>query len=106
MDDWAKELPGAELIYRGIAELVGGKGSVEALLVAIGSPRLRRLGFRLPEDPEMPQHPELLLYRLLLHQHGKDAHAQYNSLIRRLVSFERAAEFRQARLARQALRTS
>ncbi len=101
MDDWAKELPGADLIYPGIAELVRGEGSAEALLVAIGSPRLRRLGFRLPENAELPEHPELLLYRLLCEQYGKAAHSQYNALIRRLVSFERAVEFRQARLARK-----
>ncbi|MGH8607882.1 MAG: hypothetical protein ACREX9_10830 [Gammaproteobacteria bacterium] len=106
MDDWAKDFPGAELVYPGIAELASGEGSVEALLVAIGSPRLRRLGFRLPENAELPEHPELLLYRLLSEQYGKAAHSQYNALIRRLVSFERAAEFRQARLAREGHTTS
>ncbi|MGH8614235.1 MAG: hypothetical protein ACREYF_19955 [Gammaproteobacteria bacterium] len=106
MDDWAKELPGAELVYPGIAELARGEGSAVALLVAIGSPRLRRLGFRLPENAELPKHPELLLYRLLRAQYGKAAHSQYNALIRRLVSFERAAEFRQARLARGGRATS
>jgi len=100
MDDWAKNLPGAELMYRGIADLALGKRSLEALLAAIGSPRLRRLGFRLPENGDLPEQPEFLLYRLLCEHYGRAAHSQYNALIRRLVSFERAAEFRQARLAR------
>lgn len=93
MDDWAKELPGADLIYPGIAELARGEGSAEASLVAIGSPRLRRLGFRLPENAKLPAHPDLLMYRPLCERYGKAAHSQYNALIRRLVSFERAAEF-------------
>jgi hypothetical protein len=35
--------------------------------------------------------PEQSLYRLLSEQYGDAAHSRYNALIRRLVSFERAA---------------
>lgn len=83
-------LPGAELIEKGLADLAGGIASVEALLVAIGRPRLARLGLEIPNHnhPE----PEHELYLLLADSDSDSAHSRYNALIRRLVSFERAAE--------------
>ena len=81
-------LPGEELIRRGIDDLGRGVESVEALLVSIGAPRLRRLGFVVPEPLATPEHR---LYELLRSEHGDAAHSRYNALIRRLVSFERAA---------------
>jgi hypothetical protein len=75
-------LPG----LRDIAE--GRLDTVEALLVAIGSPRLRRLGLDLPGAlPELAKH---VLYQKLCDLHGDSAHSRYNSLSRRLVSFGRA----------------
>jgi len=84
----SKELPGAELVSRGIRDLEGGAETPESLLVSIGAPRLRRLGFSLPEPLESPEHR---LYQLLRSKHGDAAHSRYNALVRRLVSFERAA---------------
>jgi len=83
-----RELPGADLVERGIEELEQGRESIEALLVSIGAPRLRRLGFEVPEPFPSPEHR---LYELLRVQHGDSAHGRYNALVRRLVSFERAA---------------
>ncbi len=83
-------LPGAELIETGLRDLGAGRESVEALLVAVGAPRLRRLGFQLPE--QLPEFPEHRLYHLLAETDQDSAHSRYNSLIRKLVSFERAAE--------------
>ena len=77
-----------------------GRGVAEALLVAIASPRLRHLGFHLPADNSMPQRPEHQLYTLLSKDDERNAYSRYNALIRRLVSFERAMEFEQARAAR------
>jgi len=83
-------LPGHELIETGLADLRAGRETIEALLVAIGAPRLRRLGLDLPEHlPELPEHR---LYDLLEQDSSDSAHSRYNALIRRLVSFERAAE--------------
>lgn len=82
-------LPGAELVYRGIADLECGVESVEALLVSIGAPRLGRLGFRLPEPIPSPEHR---LYERLAEEDPDSAHSRYNALVRRLVRFERAAE--------------
>lgn len=49
-------LPGEDLIEAGLRDLREGRETVEALLVAIGSPRLRRLGLELPE--QLPHNPE------------------------------------------------
>lgn len=73
---------------RGIADLERGVESVDALLVSIGAPRLSRLGFDIP--PPFPS-PEHRLYELLREGYGDGAHSRYNALVRRLVSFERAA---------------
>jgi hypothetical protein len=83
-------LPGADLIEAGIKDLRAGRETVPALLVAIGSPRLRRIGLELPED--LPENPEHCLYDLLARDDSDSAHSRYNAYLRRLVSFERAAE--------------
>ena len=83
-------LPGHELIQAGLRDLARGVESVEALLVAIGAPRLRRLGLEVPESPFAS--PEHRLYERLREQDPDSAHSRYNALLRRLVSFERAAE--------------
>lgn len=83
-----KALPGATLVERGIADLVAERESAEALLVSIGAPRLRSVGIELSSPIPSPEHK---LYRLLAREKGDAAHSAYNALIRRLVSFERAA---------------
>jgi hypothetical protein len=80
-------LPGEDLIARGLDDLNQGTESVFSLLVCIGAPRLRALGFDIGETFSDPEHR---LYQLLSVSHGDAAHSQYNALIRRLVSFERA----------------
>jgi hypothetical protein len=81
-------LPGAELIERGLADLRNGDESAEALLVSIGAPRLRTVGVPVPAPIASPEHK---LYALLAQEKDNGAHSAYNALIRRLVSFERAA---------------
>lgn len=83
-----KALPGATLVQRGIADLDADRESAEALLVSIGAPRLRSVGIELSSPISSPEHK---LYRLLAREKGDAAHSAYNALIRRLVSFERAA---------------
>lgn len=82
-------LPGAELVERGLADLEAGVDSIEALLVSIGAARLRAAGIRV--ERVIPD-PERRLYDLLAAEDADAAHSRYNALIRRLVSFERAAE--------------
>ena len=81
-------LPGGDLVEKGLRDLGDGRDSVEALLVAVGGPRLRRLGFVVPTIDA----PEHALYALLSQDNPDAAHSRYNALIRRLISFERAAE--------------
>ncbi|MEO7971643.1 MAG: hypothetical protein ABI698_10120 [bacterium] len=83
-------LPGEDLIQQGIADLRAGKESSAALLVCIGAPRLRRIGLELPD--KLPANPEHRLYDLLAESDQDSAHSRYNALLRKLVSFERAAE--------------
>lgn len=83
------ELPGGELILTGCDDLARGMETVPALLVSIGAPRLRRLGYDVRRA--FPD-PERRLYELLARSEGASAHRRYNALVRRLVSFERAAE--------------
>jgi len=83
-------LPGHETILQGLEDLQEGRETVPGLLVAIGAPRLRRLGLRVPRSRhEIPEHA---LYDLLARMEPDSAHSRYNAWIRLLVSFERAAE--------------
>lgn len=83
-------LPGADLIEAGLKDLDEGRETVPALLVAIGGPRLRQLGLKLPDN--LPDKPEHRLYNLLAQDDSDSAHSRYNAFVRRLVSYERAAE--------------
>jgi hypothetical protein len=82
-------LPGGDLIDEGVTDLREGRETIAALLVAIGSPRLRRLGIELPDS--LPEDLEHRLYDLTKDE-PDSAHSRYNALIRRLVMFERTAE--------------
>jgi len=82
------DLPGAELIAAGLADLGNQAETDESLLVSMAASRLRALGFDVPA-PFVD--PELRLYSRLAARHGAAAHSRYNALVRRLVSFQRAA---------------
>ena len=84
-----RALPGQDLIETGLRDLAQGVESVPALLVSIGAPRLRRLG--LPVEHPIDS-PERRLYERLQAENPDAAHSRFNALVRRLVSFERAAE--------------
>jgi hypothetical protein len=85
----ARELPGQDLVDAGLRDLAGGVESIPALLVASFSQRLRDLGYSVPAHAMID--PEVRLYRLI-EQERLDAHAHYNALRARLVSFAQAAE--------------
>ena len=82
--------PGEDLVIQGIADLKDGRETIHSLLVSIGAFRLRRAGIAIPENAF--SNPEHRLYDLLSLEDSDAAHSRYNALIRRLVSFERAAE--------------
>ena len=83
-------LPGEDLIEAGVQDLREGRETIAAFLVATGAPRLRRLGLELPDN--LPGNPEHRLYDLLAETDQDSAHSRYNAFIRKLVSYERAAE--------------
>ena len=59
---------GADLIREGLRDLESGVESVPALLVLVGAPRLRELGFgSCPDTDDFPEHR---LYALLAAEHG------------------------------------
>ena len=86
---YGSALPGADLVSKGIEDLRRDIESIEALLVSIGRPRLLRLGLDVPQRYDRPEHR---LYEILAAEDPRTAHRRYNALLRRLVSFERAAE--------------
>ncbi len=88
------DLPGAVLVAAGIEALKRGEATVEALLVSVGSSRMRAAGLDIPSPPPLAHTPEIELYLAIGDEHPEDAHSRYNALIRRLVSFERALERR------------
>lgn len=92
MLDTRGQFPGEELVEKGLRDLALGISSSYALLVLIGAPRLRRLGVTIPSQKNIPAHPEHALYYYLQGENVDGVHSRYNSLIRRLVSYERALE--------------
>jgi hypothetical protein len=87
MCQWTSiDSPAAILSPRGCA--ISRRDTVAALLLQIGAPRLQRLGIAVPARANA----EPCLYDRLALDDPLTAHSRYNALIRRLVSFERAAE--------------
>ena len=89
VDALLANLPGADLVARGISDLAAGRRSVEALLVSRATARLRACG--VPVGRPLPD-ADRQLYRLLAERDETGAHSAYNALTRRLVSFMHAAE--------------
>ena len=79
------DLPGADLVRAGLEDLRAGNLSGPALLLLGARERLRQSGIELPEAPI--DDPERALYLLLEDGDLSGAHARYNALRQRLVSF-------------------
>lgn len=82
-------LPGEELVEQGLKDLAAGRMTEHALVVLIASPRLQKLGIRIP-DVSVAEPYEHQLYNLLSDRFGNSAHSKYNSLIRRITSYTHA----------------
>jgi hypothetical protein len=91
------DLPGADLVTEGLADVAAGRETIPGELVKIGSPRLRDCGVDVRVDEADAVEADRRLYRLLGAIHGNAAHSQYNALLRELISFERALEQRVSR---------
>ncbi len=85
------ELPGEDLILKGLDDLAHGKKTVESLLICIAKTRLQACGLKFT-PLVLDDYPEMHLYRLLSETDSDTAHARMNAYVRRLVSFENALE--------------
>jgi len=83
------QLPGGDLVAKGLEDLARSNETAEALLVSIAAPRLRELGVLVGAPLLDPEHR---LYERLAREDPDSAHSRYNALLRRLVSFESALE--------------
>lgn len=81
------EYPGGDLVAQGLADLKRNVCSVEALLVMVATTRLRDLGFEVLAIEGVSRPYEHALYEALESNMPLGAHAAYNALIQRLVSF-------------------
>jgi hypothetical protein len=90
-DNSLKNLPGAEIVLPGIADLEAGRQSVAASAVQSAAPRLRRAGLGVPSaESDVPA--AHVLYRQLRERVGDAAHSRYNAILNRVASFAGAAE--------------
>lgn len=81
------QLPGYEIVKKGLLDLRNNKASQESYLVKIASYNLTAAG--LMEAPINEEDLDLALYRHLS-ERVKDPHYQYQALTDRLVKFEQA----------------
>lgn len=86
-----ENLPGAEIVLPGIADLEAGRSSINAIAVQCAATRLRGIGLNAPGTvggvPAAHQ-----LYQQLSEELGDGAHSRYNAILRRVASFAGAAE--------------
>ncbi len=92
-----EDLPGAELVLRGLEDLARKTLSAEALTLSIAATRLRRLGIEFPDEGMFPADRELALYALLCADGEDDPYFRFNSMRRALDSFVEALEARRRR---------
>ena len=85
-----RDLPGVDLVERGLDDLQAGRETTESALVSMAAPRLRALGLEVPVSQEADGGHRL--YGLLSDEDRPSAHSRYNALVGRMVSFARAAE--------------
>jgi hypothetical protein len=97
--DWTalSNYPGAELVLPGLRDAAAGRVTIGSCLVSIARPLMEGSGLaKTFATLTYIAEPEHTLYRLLQEQ-GGEACGRYNSLLRRLVSFERALRHAQSR---------
>ncbi len=92
-----ERLPGAEIVAAGLDDLAGGRSSVESAAVEMAATRLREAGITVPVTADGGKPAAHRLYGALVAEYGDAAYSRYNAIIRRMVSFARAAERAQGR---------
>jgi hypothetical protein len=103
MPSGTSDLPGTELVRAGLEDLRAGRDTESALLVQVAAPRLRALGFDVPQR-QAAEPAEHRLYALLAATYGDGAHSRYNARGGRAAERARRAQAapcreRRARLA-------
>ncbi|MFW6083596.1 MAG: hypothetical protein ACODAA_00095 [Gemmatimonadota bacterium] len=86
-------LPGGDIVDAGLADLAANRVTPESLAVSLAAPRLRREGVPVSREQE---DPEMRLFAMLSETEGGLAHARYNAILQRLVSFADACRFARA----------
>jgi hypothetical protein len=84
-------LPGAEIVISGIADLEAGRDTADANAVLMAATRLRAAGADVPLA-ELDEPAAHRLYEQLADEDPLNAHSRYNAIVRRVISFARAAE--------------
>ena len=96
LGDVDQGLPGAEIVSVGVEDLAAGRKTVAAAAVGMASARLRDAGVEVPASVSArPASHDL--YERLAGEDPRGAHSRYNAIVRRIVSFARAAEHARAR---------
>ena len=95
-DNLLNNLPGEELIRPGLHDFLAKRITVESLLVAIVSNRLRKYGILHCQDTELPAEAELQLYAMLAKKYD-DPYTQYRAYNGRMTKFENALDHRFSR---------
>jgi len=88
------DLPGAELVRKGLRDAELGNITPESLLLEVGKARLEACGIVVPPQLSCQEDAELRLYRLLGALEPSDTYSAYRSLLRRFISFEAGLERR------------
>jgi len=90
------DLPGAELIEAGLADLRVGQLSPIALAICALRKRLVAVGLDVA-PATLTDFPELLMYRALGNAGESNPHSAMNAILRRLDAYASAAEARKFR---------
>lgn len=87
-DDALADLPGADLVLRGLDDLAHARPTPEAALCEIARTRLQSLGLPLPVAATVERDAELRLYERLGARHpDRDAYVLYCACLDQLASF-------------------
>ncbi len=90
-----RDLPGADIVERGIGDLLHDRESPEALAICAVQGRLRRCGVKVPEV--QCERAEIRMYETLASQGEANPHSALNAIMRRIDAYASAAERRGAK---------
>jgi hypothetical protein len=98
-----EDLPGADLVLRGLEDLGRARATAEAALVEVAATRLRELGLPVPEAASDADDAELRLYTRLGARHPeRDPYVLYGAWLDQLASFVAALRQRRENQAARA----